>query len=320
MTKRFARRRPAFALPLTVALLSAVAGCTATPQGPGSPAPRASSSPIPAPSDPSLGGRPGDPAAAARAGVTVRHFALTDGTRVTSATFTGSATFVLHCGSLDPGPACRGKVRAGPAVGRSERGALIAAFNGGFKLSANAGGYEQEGAILRPLRRGLASLVIYKSGQASIGVWGHGLPRPGQPVYSVRQNLRLLVSRGRPTPASAVNWGYWGGTVTGTQATSRSALGQNARGQLVYVASMLATPHDMAQALVHAGAVIGMELDINPGWVQLDFATRPGGRLVEGIPGQWQPADTYLKGWTRDYITVLAGGQTMTAPGVRLSA
>jgi hypothetical protein len=233
---------------------------------------------------------------------------------MTSALLTGRVRFVLHCGASDPGPLCRGKISAGQKVGPGERGLLLAAFNGGFKLSAGAGGYEQEGKILSPLRRGLASLVIYSSGAASIGIWGHGVPRPGQQVFSVRQNLLPLVTRGKPTAASSGNWGYWGGTVTGVDDTARSALGENASGQLVYVASMSATPPDLAAALVRAGAVIGMELDINQEWVQFDYASQPGGPLVKAISDQWQPASQYLTGWTRDFIAVLADGPSGGPP------
>ena len=44
-------------------------------------------------------------------------------------------------------------MRAGPAVRGAERGRLLATFNGGFKLSAGAGGYEQEGHLAVALRR-----------------------------------------------------------------------------------------------------------------------------------------------------------------------
>jgi len=69
---------------------------------------------------------------------------------------------------------------------------------------------------------------------------------------------------------------------------------------------MSTTPADLAAALVHAGARTGMELDINPEWVQLDIARRPGHGLRAAIPGQQGPSDQYLIGWTRDFITVLA--------------
>lgn len=241
----------------------------------------------------------------AHAKVIVRQLTLKDGHLMTVATFTGGIRFVLHCGSADPGRACRGKVAAGPAVG-ADRRLLVAAFDGGFKLKAHAGGYEQEGKILSPLVPGRASLVIDRSGKASVGIWGQGVPQPGQQVYSVRQNLTLLVRNGRPTPAAVAGWGYWGGTITGVEKTARSALGENAKGQLIYVASMAATPPDLAVALVKAGAVIGMELDINAEWVQLAYSAQPGGPLLPGVTGQVRPADQYLRGWTRDFIAVVA--------------
>ena len=49
-----------------------------------------------------------------------------------------------------------------------------------------------------------------------------------------------------------------------------------------------------------------MELDINPEWVQLDAAGRPGDALTAEVPGQFRPSDQYLAGWTRDFFTVLA--------------
>jgi hypothetical protein len=51
-----------------------------------------------------------------------------------------------------------------------------------------------------------------------------------------------------------------------------------------------------------------MELDINPEWVQLAYAKKPGWRLQAGITGQARPANQYLIGWTRDFIAVMARG------------
>ena len=83
---------------------------------------------------------------------------------------------------------------------------------------------------------------------------------------------------------------------------------------------MSTTPADLADALIRNGARFAMELDINPEWVQLDTATRPGGPLTAAVPGQNRPADQYLVGWTRDFITVVASsaaGQA-TAPAINL--
>src|SRR5689334_2418644 len=237
------------------------------------------------------------------AAVTVTTMRMKDGSRVTVATFSGPVTFVLHDGSEDPGLAA-GRVKAGPAVRGAERARLLAAFNGGFKLSAGAGGYEQEGHVAAALRRGLASLVIDRSGRARVGVWGHGVPGRGEAVYSVRQNLTPLVRNGKPTPAAA-DWSAWGATLGGGEFVARSALGQGADGDLEYAASMSASPADLAVALARAGARVAMELDINPEWVQLDVARRPGGPLRAAIGGQARPANQFLEGWARDFVTVL---------------
>jgi hypothetical protein len=237
--------------------------------------------------------------------VLVSHYRAGDGSVVTLATFRGLVSYRLHGGSVDPGRAALGAVQAGPRIRGRERHRLLAAFNGGFLLSAVAGGYEQEGHVIRPLSNGLASLVIDRSGAASVGVWGSGLPRRGESVFSVRQNLRPLIRHGHPTRAAA-DWHRWGATLGGGEFVARSALGQNAAGQLIYAGSMSASPAGLAAALVRAGARTAMELDINPEWVQLDVARAPGRGLHAALPAQVRRADQYLVGWTRDFITVLA--------------
>ncbi len=288
----------------TLAGLLAVAACSSPATGqsaPSGPSPsrhpsstaatRATASPVARP-------RPAPP------WVTVTRMRTPDGSVMTVATFSGPLTYVLHDGSEDPGAAA-GRVRAGSAVRGAERKRLLAVFNGGFKLSAGAGGYEQEGHLASPLRRGLTSLVIDRSGRARIGIWGHGLPAPGEAVYSVRQNLPPLVRNGKPT-ALAADWGLWGATLGGGEYVARSALGQTAAGDLVYAASMSTTPADLAFVLAYAGARTAMELDINPEWVQLDVARHPGGALRAAIGGQSRPADQFLVGWARDFIAVVA--------------
>ena len=264
-------------------------GLPLTPSRP-SPTPTPTPTPAPAPSP---------------ATVALSRFRAADGSAVTLAAFGGPVSFRLHAGSGDPGYPALSVLHAGPAIGPDEHRRLLAAFNGGFKLSSGVGGYEQEGHVISRLIPGLASLVIDRSGAAAIGVWGHGLPRPGEAVYSVRQNLTPLVNHGRVT-AAAADWGRWGATLGGGEFVARSALGQDAAGRLIYAGSMSASPADLAAALVRAGAVKAMELDINPEWVQLDVARHPGHALTAAIPGQQRPADQYLAGWARDFITVLA--------------
>jgi hypothetical protein len=239
--------------------------------------------------------------------ITVYRVRTADGASVTVAVFRGPVRYVLHNGSEDPGYAAAADgVKAGPSVGGAERKKLLAAFNGGFKLGVGAGGYEQEGHVVSPLLKGDASLIIDRSGRARIGVWGYGAPAAGEAVYSVRQNLQPLVEHGQPTQA-AYDWYAWGATLGGGEYVARSALGQDSAGDLLYAGSMSASPADLAQALARHGARIAMELDINPEWVQLDVASRPGGPLRAEVPGQYRPADQYLAGWARDFVTVVAG-------------
>ena len=95
-----------------------------------------------------------------------------------------------------------------------------------------------------------------------------------------------------------------GGKLGGGEFVARSALGQDASGDLEYAASMSASPADLAVALARAGARVAMELDINPEWVQLDVARHPGGPLRAAIRGRRQ-ANQFLAGWARDFIAVL---------------
>jgi hypothetical protein len=228
-----------------------------------------------------------------------------DGSVVTVATFRGPVRFALHNGSADPGYRYASLLHAGPAITGTERQRLLAAFNGGFLLSSHSGGYMQEGHVIRGLRDGLGTLVIDHSGQARVGVWGAGLPAPGEAVYSARQNLGPLTVNGRPA-ANIALWHQWGGTLGHAEYVARSSVGQDAAGDLMYAASMSTVPADLASALLRNGAVSAMELDINPEFVQLDTARRPGGPLTAAIPSQVRPANQYLTGWSRDFITVLA--------------
>ena len=236
--------------------------------------------------------------------ITLTRVRTADGSVITVALFRGPVRYVLHDGSWDPASGYSRLVHAGPAVGAAERRQLVAAFNGGFLMSSHAGGYEQEGHVFKKLLPGLASLIIDRSGHARIGVWGVTAPAPGEAIYSVRQNLWPLVLDGRPT-WQAARWRRWGGANSHAALDSRSALGQDAAGNLMYAASTSATPQDLAEALARSGALMGMELDIN-GNLQLDIARTAGGALSAAGPGQLRPASQYLTGWTRDFITVLA--------------
>jgi hypothetical protein len=220
----------------------------------------------------------------------------------------GQTQEALHVGSGDP-PRGSAVVSAdsGSVIGPNETASLLAAFNGGFETSAGAGGFELNGQVLLPLQPGYASLVIDTDGTGHVGVWGQTVPTKGEQVASVRQNLPPLVVGSQPSPNIA-DVAAWGATLGAGTAVARSALGEDSAGNLLYAGSMTSLPSDLAGALVSAGTVTAMELDINPEWVQIAVAPSPGGPLTTGVPGQNRPADQYVLGWTRDFVTVLAAG------------
>jgi hypothetical protein len=236
---------------------------------------------------------------------------LPDGDLVTVLRFhAGLVHYALHVGWRDP-PTGAALPGAQPVIGPDQHAKLLAAFNGGFLMGAGCipcgvGGMKVAGHVLVPLVAGMTSLVLDRHGAASMGIWGHGFPSAGATVYSVRQCLPPLVAGGRPSPTVG-DISAWGAVLGGGELTARSAVGIDARGDLLYAGSMSALPSDMARALVRAGAVTAMQFDINPEWVQADTASSPGGPLSAAIPSQNRPAGQYLTGWTRDYVTVLAG-------------
>jgi hypothetical protein len=212
----------------------------------------------------------------------------------------------LHSGTVDPGGS---GWRFGPAVLGAELGRLVAAFNGGFKFSTGAGGFESYGRLGAPLRNGLGSIVTYTNGRTDIGGWNQGVPAAGTPVASVRQNLTLLINNG--TAAASLDCiSCWGATLGGVSDPARSALGITADGHLVWAGGVHLTPSELAAALLGAGVVRAVELDINPEWVAgyLYGHRRGVGPLapVPVVPGQNGVPGYFLAPYSRDFFTVEA--------------
>ncbi len=224
----------------------------------------------------------------------------------------------LYSGSLSPGG---GPYRFTAPIEPAQAASLVAAFNGGFQMSAAEGGYFTQGRLIDPLRRGAASLVIYSGGRVAIGTWGHGLSLTRR-VVGVRQNLVLLVSGGRPTVAARGNWHRWGSTcgafscaasVPGIDHQWRSGLGITSDGALVYACGPALDPLQLARLLARAGAVSGMQLDINPYWPVFVTYDPPAGSLASPANGRrllpstvQGPATFFDPSWARDFITMSA--------------
>jgi hypothetical protein len=166
----------------------------------------------------------------------------------------------LHSGTADVGGT---GWHFGPAVVGPELRHLVAAFNGGFRLSTGAGGFMSYGRVAVPVRAGLGSIVTYADGTTDVGNWQAGVPASNEPVVSIRQNLALLIDHG-VAAASAGCRLCWGATLNGVEDPARSAFGVTARGRLVWVGGAHLTVSALASALLAARVVRAVELDINP--------------------------------------------------------
>ena len=216
----------------------------------------------------------------------------------------------LYSGSLSPGGVgWHYSAPISPAAART----LVAAFNGGFLMKDAQGGYLSEGRLVAPLRPGAASLVIYRDGTATVGMWGRDVVMTPN-VVAVRQNLRLLVDHGRAVaglrPNDVATWGY---SLNNVVNDWRSGLGVTASGDLVYVSGPINIV-DLAATLVRAGAVRAMVLDMNPLWPI--FATyAPASPTGLAAPSNGTtllanmiqtPARFFQPTYSRDFITMSA--------------
>jgi hypothetical protein len=217
----------------------------------------------------------------------------------------------LYSGSASPGG---GPWKLTAAIQPGAARTLVAAFNGGFKFPSTDGGYYAEGRLVDPLRRGAASLMIYRNGDATVGQWGRDVTMTSG-VIAVRQNLDLLVDHGQPVAGlNPYDHSTWGSTIADAAAVWRSGLGVTANGALVYVYGPSLEVTQLAALLVRAGAVRGMELDINPDWPV--FATyepsNPKGLAAPSngrdlIAGSVQQPSTFFEAWwPRDFVTMSA--------------
>jgi hypothetical protein len=214
---------------------------------------------------------------------------------------------VLHAGYQDPG----GAWIAGPEISSVEqRVGLRGAFNGGFRLNVGAGGFFEGGRSAANLVPGDASVVTYADGTTDIGAWGRDVPARGKSVISVRQNLQLLVDGGQ-LASDVDQYSPWGATLGGGFAVARSALGIDRYGNLLWAGSSYSTPRAIATALVTAGAVRALQLDINPQWVA-GFAFAQGQQRA-ALPSQSRPIGTFLSPYSRDFFVVIS--RSATTPG-----
>ena len=211
----------------------------------------------------------------------------------------------LHAGSGEPEG---GGWAYGDRISPGEIHLVVAAFNGGFKLSYGSVGFVSGGRVAVPLTAGLGSIVTYSNGTTQIGAWREGVPTRGPKSASVLQNLHLLVDHGAVASSASSCVTCWGSTLGGGADVARSALGISGEGQLVWAAGESLSPTTIGQALVNAGVVRAVELDINPEWVAgyLYVHHSGGPTAVPVVSGQLGIPGRLLAPYSRDFFTILA--------------
>jgi hypothetical protein len=187
-----------------------------------------------------------------------------------------------------------------------QRSRLLATFNGGFTHDDGNNGSAVNGHTDEPMVDGNATLIGYRSGRVAIVKWKGG-PNVASNVAWARQSLTPIVWNGRLNPLlnTDPNSPQWGYTLGGVTRIWRTAVGVDRRGNLIYVVANDQTVISIAQILVHAGAVRGMEFDINPEWHTLITYSHQHGldpTMVE--PQPMQSVDRYLVPDDRDFIAV----------------
>jgi hypothetical protein len=218
----------------------------------------------------------------------------------------GLVHLTLHAGSSDGGTV---GWKYGDRVTPAEIHRLVAAFNGGFKLTYGSVGFVSGGHVAVPLSGGLGSVVTYTDGTTAIGAWHAGVPSAARRVYSVLQNERLLVDHGlAASTATSCILACFGATVGSRTVVARSGLGIARGGELVWAAGNSLTPAGLAQAMISAGVLRAVELDINPDWVAGYLYTHhpSGPSPVAVIPGQRGIAGELLEPYSRDFFAVIA--------------
>ncbi|CAB4873710.1 unannotated protein [freshwater metagenome] len=220
-----------------------------------------------------------------------------------------------HPGSEDPPNASKslpGMTNKIDFPGQEGHDGVLGAFNGAFKLSADSGGLKVRGEVLAPFKPGYATIAIDADGR--VAMWAGAAYQAPKGFVGVvfRQNLQFLVEGSRVTPpAKNPSQGLWGGTVGPVLRQSRTGVGLDGSGNLVYVATMgKCLPLELAQAMVQAGLVKGMELDINPYWPILGMAPKPlhkpAGGFTVTLPGSQHSPFVFVEGWIRDFFVVTA--------------
>ena len=195
-------------------------------------------------------------------------------------------------------------VRGPMMVPYGQRYRLLSTFNSGFTYAYNGNGSSINGRENEPLKKGLATLVGYKSGAINILIWNGG-PTTSKRVAWARQSLPPIVWNGKLNP-NLNDSKEWGETIGNSVRVWRTGVGIDRRGNLMFAVADSQTVESLARILKHAGAVRAMQFDINSYWHTLITYTHDKHGLVPKLvePQGNHTAYRYLSPDDRDFFAV----------------
>jgi hypothetical protein len=221
---------------------------------------------------------------------------------------TNLLTAQLYSGSMIPGG---GPYWHHAPITATRSKTLVTAFNAGFLMQNADGGYFTDGRTIKKLRKGAASVVIFKNGRMTVAKWGRDVVMTNQ-IGSVRQNLDLIVDNskevhGLRNPKST----KWGAVVNPNDDVWRSGLGITKDGALVYVGGPSMSLSDLANVMLRSGVEEGMELAYGLDFVQLSTFTSVPGTVIDASNGQsllssmpGAPDRYFGSFWAHDFFTM----------------
>ncbi len=155
--------------------------------------------------------------------------------------------------------------------------ALIAAFNGGFKLKDGRHGMMVDGVVYAPPVAGSCTVAVAKDGGVRVAPWER-IAQGDTAAY--RQTPACLIDAAALHPKlDGKHIHDWGAPFGGKADVRRSAVGIDASGHvLFYALGEDVTPRQLAATLKLAGATTAAELDINFSftWFALYARKQPG--------------------------------------------
>ncbi len=172
-------------------------------------------------------------------------------------------------------------------------GNLLASWNGGFLTIHGGYGMMVNRTIIAPPKDGFAVLGQYADGSMHIGVWGRDIKMTPD-LVSFRQNGPILIDQGVLNEQELT---AWGASVSGETRIWRSGIGITRDGALIYAAGSSLSAQTLGVALLRAGAVEAMQLDVNA-WHVFFFTYDYGDNGL--VPSK---LSTQMAGNTRMYLT-----------------